>query len=151
MLARLNSAQPTVVVGTHALFQEQVAFTNVGLIIIDEQHRFGVDQRLALLEKGMEETRQPHQLIMTATPIPRTLAMTLFADLDISVIDQLPPGRQPIKTTVLSNERREQVIERIHDVCKQGRQAYWVCTLIEIRKQCNCRRQKISSNTWPGN
>ena len=131
VLARLNSAQPSVVVGTHALFQEQVAFGNVGLIIIDEQHRFGVDQRLALLEKGMEETRQPHQLIMTATPIPRTLAMTLFADLDISVIDQLPPGRQPIKTTVLSNEKREEVIERIHDVCKQGRQAYWVCTLIE--------------------
>ncbi len=131
VLARLNSAQPTVVVGTHALFQEQVAFSNVGLIIIDEQHRFGVDQRLALLEKGMEETRQPHQLVMTATPIPRTIAMTLFADLDISVIDQLPPGRQPIKTTVLSNEKRGEVIERIHDVCRQGRQAYWVCTLIE--------------------
>ena len=131
VLTRLNSAQPTVVVGTHALFQEQVAFNNVGLIIIDEQHRFGVDQRLALLEKGMEEARQPHQLIMTATPIPRTLAMTLFADLDISIIDQLPPGRQPIKTTVLSNEKRDEVIERIHDVCMQGRQAYWVCTLIE--------------------
>ena len=129
--AQLNSAQPMVVVGTHALFQDQVTFSNVGLIIIDEQHRFGVDQRLALLEKGMEKTRQPHQLIMTATPIPRTLAMTLFADLDISVIDQLPPGRQPIKTTVISNEKREEVIERIHEVCKQGRQAYWVCTLIE--------------------
>lgn len=131
VLARLNSAQPMVVVGTHALFQDQVAFGNVGLIIIDEQHRFGVDQRLALLEKGMEKTRQSHQLIMTATPIPRTLAMTLFADLDISVIDQLPPGRRPIKTTVISNEKREEVIERIHEVCKQGRQAYWVCTLIE--------------------
>ena len=129
--AQLDSAQPMVVVGTHALFQDQVTFSNVGLIIIDEQHRFGVDQRLALLEKGMEKTRQPHQLIMTATPIPRTLAMTLFADLDISVIDQLPPGRQPIKTTVISNEKREEVIERIHEVCKQGRQAYWVCTLIE--------------------
>ena len=131
VLTLLNSAQPTVVVGTHALFQDQVAFANVGLIIIDEQHRFGVDQRLALLEKGMEKTRQPHQLIMTATPIPRTLAMTLFADLDISIIDQLPPGRQPIKTTVISNEKREEVIERIHEICKQGRQAYWVCTLIE--------------------
>ena len=130
-LAQLNSARPMVAVGTHALFQDQVAFGNVGLIIIDEQHRFGVDQRLALLEKGMEKTRQPHQLIMTATPIPRTLAMTLFADLDISVIDQLPPGRRPIKTTVLSNEKREEVIERIHRVCRQGRQAYWVCTLIE--------------------
>ena len=131
VLALLDSARPVVVVGTHALFQEQVAFGNVGLIIIDEQHRFGVDQRLALLEKGMEKTRQPHQIIMTATPIPRTLAMTLFADLDISVIDELPPGRQPIKTTVISNEKREEVIRRIHDVCKQGRQAYWVCTLIE--------------------
>ncbi len=131
VLTQLNSGQPTVVVGTHALFQDQVAFANVGLIIIDEQHRFGVDQRLALLEKGMEKTRQPHQLIMTATPIPRTLAMTLFADLDISIIDQLPPGRQPIKTTVISNEKREEVIERIHEICKQGRQAYWVCTLIE--------------------
>ncbi len=131
VLTLLNSAQPTVVVGTHALFQDQVTFANVGLIIIDEQHRFGVDQRLALLEKGMEKTRQPHQLIMTATPIPRTLAMTLFADLDISIIDQLPPGRQPIKTTVISNEKREEVIERIHEICKQGRQAYWVCTLIE--------------------
>ena len=129
--AQLDSAQPMVVVGTHALFQDQVTFSNVGLIIIDEQHRFGVDQRLALLEKGMEKTRQPHQLIMTATPIPRTLAMTLFADLDISIIDQLPPGRQPIKTTVISNEKREEVIERIHEICKQGRQAYWVCTLIE--------------------
>ena len=131
VLARLNSAQPAVVVGTHALFQDQVAFSNAGLIIIDEQHRFGVDQRLALLEKGMEKTRQPHQLIMTATPIPRTLAMTLFADLDISVIDRMPPGRRPIKTTVLSNEKRDEVIKRIHQVCKQGRQAYWVCTLIE--------------------
>ena len=131
VLTRLNSAQPIFVVGTHALFQDQVAFSNVGLIIIDEQHRFGVDQRLALLEKGMEKTRQPHQLIMTATPIPRTLAMTLFADLDISVIDQMPPGRQPIKTTVISNEKRDGVMGRIHEVCKQGRQAYWVCTLIE--------------------
>ena len=130
-LAQLNSARPMVAVGTHALFQEQVAFGNVGLVIIDEQHRFGVDQRLALLEKGRNENRQAHQLIMTATPIPRTLAMTLFADLDISMIDQLPPGRQPVKTTVISNERREQIIERIHQVCKQGRQAYWVCTLIE--------------------
>ena len=131
VLAQLNSTQPMVAVGTHALFQEQVAFTNIGLIIIDEQHRFGVDQRLALLEKGMNKTRQPHQLVMTATPIPRTLAMTLFADLDISVIDRMPPGRQPIRTTVISNERREEVINRIHEICRQGRQAYWVCTLVE--------------------
>lgn len=131
VLKLLESSLPVVVVGTHALFQEQVAFGNVGLIIIDEQHRFGVDQRLALLEKGMEKTRQPHQLIMTATPIPRTLAMTLFADLDISVIDELPAGRQPIKTTVISNEKRGEVIKRIDAACQQGRQVYWVCTLIE--------------------
>jgi len=131
VLECLNSSQPLVVAGTHALFQEQVEFGNVGLIIIDEQHRFGVDQRLALLEKGTEKTRQPHQLIMTATPIPRTLAMTIFADLDISIIDELPPGRQPVKTTVISNEKREEVIKRISDVCRRGRQVYWVCTLIE--------------------
>ncbi len=130
-LAQLDSARPMIAVGTHALFQDQVTFGNIGLVIIDEQHRFGVDQRLALLEKSTHKNRQPHQLIMTATPIPRTLAMTLFADLDISVIDQLPPGRQPIKTTVLSNKKRAEVIKRIHQVCKQGRQAYWVCTLIE--------------------
>ncbi len=130
-LACLHSSQPLLVVGTHALFQEQVAFGHVGLIIIDEQHRFGVDQRLALLEKGTEKSRQPHQLIMTATPIPRTLAMTLFADLDISIIDELPPGREPVKTTVISNEKRAAVIKRIHEVCRQGRQVYWVCTLIE--------------------
>ncbi len=130
-LAQLDSARPMIAVGTHALFQDQVTFGNIGLVIIDEQHRFGVDQRLALLEKSTQKNRQPHQLIMTATPIPRTLAMTLFADLDISVIDQLPPGRQPIKTTVISNKKRAEVIKRIHQVCKQGRQAYWVCTLIE--------------------
>ena len=130
-LAQLDSARPMIAVGTHALFQDQVSFGNIGLVIIDEQHRFGVDQRLALLEKSTQKNRQPHQLIMTATPIPRTLAMTLFADLDISVIDQLPPGRQPIKTTVISNKKRAEVIKRIYQVCKQGRQAYWVCTLIE--------------------
>lgn len=130
-LELLQSSQPLVAVGTHALFQEQVAFGNAGLVIMDEQHRFGVDQRLALLEKGAQATRQPHQLIMTATPIPRTLAMTLFADLDLSVIDELPPGRQPVKTTVLSNERRGDVIRRISAACQQGRQVYWVCALIE--------------------
>ena len=130
-LEQLESARPMLAVGTHALFQEQVTFGHIGLVIIDEQHRFGVDQRLALLEKSTHKNRQPHQLIMTATPIPRTLAMTLFADLDISVIDQLPPGRQPVRTSVISNEKRAEVIRRIHRVCREGRQAYWVCTLIE--------------------
>lgn len=131
VLELLESGRPALMVGTHALFQEGVSFGAVGLVVIDEQHRFGVDQRLALLEKGMDGNRQPHQLVMTATPIPRTLAMALFADLDISVIDELPPGRKPVRTTVISNEKRAEVVRRIHAVCKQGRQAYWVCALIE--------------------
>ena len=130
-LNALNTAQALIAIGTHALFQEQVAFGSVGLVIIDEQQRFGVDQRLALLEKGGAGSKAPHQLIMTATPIPRTLAMTLFADLDLSVIDELPPGRQPVRTTVISNEKRDQVIRRINAVCKAGQQVYWVCALIE--------------------
>jgi len=120
-----------VVVGTHALFQEDVAFARLGLVIIDEQHRFGVHQRLALREKGRHDERHPHQLIMTATPIPRTLAMTAYADLDTSVIDELPPGRKPVETVVVPDTRRDEVIERIHRACAEGRQAYWVCTLID--------------------
>jgi ATP-dependent DNA helicase RecG len=123
--------QAQLVVGTHALFQDEVQFAKLGLVIIDEQHRFGVHQRLALKEKAAEHVGQPHQLIMTATPIPRTLAMSAYADLDTSVIDELPPGRTPINTVVLDNSRREQVIERIRHACAEGRQAYWVCTLIE--------------------
>ena len=125
------------VVGTHALFQESVDFARLGLVIIDEQHRFGVHQRLALLEKA--GAIQPHQLIMTATPIPRTLAMTLFADLDISVIDELPPGRQIINTIAISNQKREEVIDRIAIACRQGRQVYWVCTLIEESDAMQCQ------------
>jgi len=117
------------VVGTHALFQESVEFANLGLVIVDEQHRFGVHQRLALRSKGKSVT--PHQLIMTATPIPRTLAMTAYADLDLSVIDELPPGRKPIKTVLVSEQRQGEVIERVRLACESGRQAYWVCTLIE--------------------
>jgi len=116
-------------VGTHALMTEGVRFRALGLVVIDEQHRFGVDQRLALAQKG--GSQRPHQLVMTATPIPRTLAMTEFADLDVSVIDELPPGRKPIVTVAVSRSRRAQVIERIAGACAQGRQAYWVCTLIE--------------------
>jgi ATP-dependent DNA helicase RecG len=130
-LMQIASPEPTVVVGTHALFQEQVKFGNLGLVIIDEQHRFGVHQRLALYEKRTDVTLYPHQLIMTATPIPRTLMMTVFADLDLSILDELPPGRKPVNTVVLSNARRLEVIKRISAVCKEGRQVYWVCTLIE--------------------
>ena len=137
-LAAIASGEAQVVVGTHALFQEAVSFANLGLIVIDEQHRFGVHQRLTLSEKGTNSSEQhrsgllrPHQLIMTATPIPRTLAMSAYADLDCSVIDELPPGRTPVTTVVISDNRREEVIERVRLGCEQGRQAYWVCTLIE--------------------
>lgn len=118
------------VVGTHALFQADMAFKNPAVVIVDEQHRFGVHQRLALRDKR-EDGRLPHQIIMTATPIPRTLAMTGYADLDYSVIDELPPGRQPIKTVVMANERRLELAERIGAACAAGEQAYWVCTLVE--------------------
>ncbi|MEB3754679.1 ATP-dependent DNA helicase RecG [Acinetobacter sp. MD2(2019)] len=118
------------VVGTHALFQENIRFLKLGLVIIDEQHRFGVDQRLALRNKG-EQGSTPHQLVMTATPIPRTLAMSAYGDLDTSIIDELPPGRTPIQTVTIPLERRNQVLERIANNCREGKQAYWVCTLVE--------------------
>jgi ATP-dependent DNA helicase RecG len=130
-LERLNKGYSQVVVGTHALFQEGVDFYNLGLVVVDEQHRFGVEQRLALLEKGRHDNSCPHQLIMTATPIPRTLAMAAYADLDTSVIDQLPPGRIPVATAAVSDRRRAEVVARVRQACRQGRQAYWVCTLIE--------------------
>jgi ATP-dependent DNA helicase RecG len=119
------------IVGTHALFQESMEFANLGLVIVDEQHRFGVHQRLSLREKGARAGKLPHQLIMTATPIPRTLAMTAYADLDVSVIDELPPGRTPVKTVVLPETRRDEIVERIHKQVLDGRQAYWVCPLID--------------------
>ncbi|MFN2333888.1 MAG: ATP-dependent DNA helicase RecG [Wenzhouxiangellaceae bacterium] len=118
-------------IGTHALFQEAVQFRNLCLVIVDEQHRFGVDQRLALAAKGSRDRQVPHQLVMTATPIPRTLAMTAYAGLEISVIDELPPGRKPVTTALIDGERRGQVIERIRIALGEGRQAYWVCPLIE--------------------
>jgi ATP-dependent DNA helicase RecG len=130
-LATIADGRATVVVGTHALFQEHVTFARLGLVIVDEQHRFGVAQRLALKQKGAQEARVPHQLIMTATPIPRTLAMTAYADLDCSVIGELPPGRQPVKTVVLPEQRRVELVERIAAHCATGQQAYWVCPLIE--------------------
>ena len=119
-----------VVVGTHALFQEQVQFAKLGLVIIDEQHRFGVEQRMALTNKGVAGST-PHQLIMTATPIPRTLAMSVYGDMDTSIIDELPPGRTPITTVTIDRNRRDEVIERIAVNCEAGRQAYWVCSLVE--------------------
>ena len=120
-----------VAVGTHALFQEGVAFDRLALVIVDEQHRFGVDQRMQLREKGRAGGRFPHQLVMTATPIPRTLAMTAYADLDVSIIDELPPGRTPVRTVVLPDARRDEVVARIDAACRAGRQAYWVCPLID--------------------
>ncbi|CEO37846.1 DNA helicase RecG [Photobacterium kishitanii] len=131
-LIRIANGDAKMVVGTHALFQDQVVFNNLALIIIDEQHRFGVHQRLDLREKGAASGYYPHQLVMTATPIPRTLAMTAYADMDTSVIDELPPGRTPIQTVALPDSRRPQIIERIRAACQQeGRQTYWVCTLID--------------------
>jgi len=119
------------VIGTHALMQEGVQFSKLGLVIVDEQHKFGVHQRMSLLEKGGTVNQQAHQLIMTATPIPRTLAMTAYAGMEISVIDELPPGRKTVNTVVMSNERRPGVIQRVATACTGGQQAYWVCTLIE--------------------
>jgi ATP-dependent DNA helicase RecG len=131
-LEKISNGQAALVVGTHALFQKEVEFAKLGLVIVDEQHRFGVHQRLALRDKGTQSGIYPHQLIMTATPIPRTLAMTAYADLDTSIIDELPPGRTPVTTVIIPNTRRDEVIERINHVCQyENRQAYWVCTLIE--------------------
>jgi ATP-dependent DNA helicase RecG len=131
MLAQVASGEAALVVGTHAVIQDQVEFAKLGLAIIDEQHRFGVQQRLALRSKLVEGPLEPHTLMMSATPIPRTLAMTLFADLDISTIDELPPGRTPVLTKLFADSRRDAVVARIRDEVAQGRQVYWVCPLIE--------------------
>jgi ATP-dependent DNA helicase RecG len=131
VLSGIREGHALIVIGTHALFQESVQFHSLALVIVDEQHRFGVHQRLSLREKGGRDGHQPHQLIMTATPIPRTLAMTAYADLDVSVIDELPPGRTPVKTVVLADSRRDEVVMRIRTACLEGRQAYWVCPLID--------------------
>jgi ATP-dependent DNA helicase RecG len=131
VLADVASGAAQLVVGTHALMQEGVVFRALALAIVDEQHRFGVHQRLALRDKGAAGEGVPHQLVMTATPIPRTLAMAAYADLDVSAIDELPPGRTPVQTVALSAERRPELVERIRAACAEGRQAYWVCTLID--------------------
>ncbi|AUI66896.1 MULTISPECIES: ATP-dependent DNA helicase RecG [Glaesserella] len=131
-LEAIKNGDVQMIIGTHALFQDQVEFNNLALVIIDEQHRFGVHQRLTLREKGAKGDVYPHQLIMTATPIPRTLAMTVYADLDTSIIDELPPGRTPITTVAISEDRRDEVVRRVYQACKnEQRQAYWVCTLID--------------------
>ena len=142
--AAIADGRARMVVGTHALFQDDVHFQCLGLAIIDEQHRFGVHQRLALREKGEAGGLTPHQLIMTATPIPRTLAMSAYADLDVSVIDELPPGRTPVKTVVVSDERRPEVVERIRNACSDGRQAYWVCTLIDESEVLQCQAAEVT-------
>lgn len=126
----IKEGHSQLVVGTHALFQDNIEFSKLGLVIIDEQHRFGVDQRLALRNKGVDQFT-PHQLVMTATPIPRTLAMSAYGDLDTSIIDELPPGRTPIQTVTIPLDRREEVLQRIASNCREGKQAYWVCTLVE--------------------
>jgi ATP-dependent DNA helicase RecG len=134
-------------VGTHALFQQDVAFQRLGLVVADEQHRFGVHQRLALRDKGEGGGYQPHQLIMTATPIPRTLAMTAYADLDTSVIDELPPGRQPVTTVAIPDSRRDEVVERVRAACARGRQVYWVCTLVEESDELEAEAAEATAET----
>ncbi|MEJ2143262.1 MAG: ATP-dependent DNA helicase RecG [Gammaproteobacteria bacterium] len=145
-LDEIESGKAQLVVGTHALFQADVVFNNLALIVIDEQHRFGVHQRLALREKGVVDGVHPHQLIMTATPIPRTLSMAVYADLDCSVIDERPPGRQPVETVVIPDNRRDEVVQRVHSACKEGKQVYWVCTLIEESEVLQCEAAEDTAN-----
>jgi len=145
VLADLASGETHLLIGTHALFQDEVIFHRLALVVVDEQHRFGVHQRLALRDKGVQGQFLPHQLVMTATPIPRTLAMSAYADLDISVIDELPPGRQPVTTLVLPDTRRNEVIERVRHACLEGRQAYWVCTLIEESEALECQAAEVTA------
>ncbi|NVJ61605.1 MAG: ATP-dependent DNA helicase RecG [Gammaproteobacteria bacterium] len=146
MLESIESGSAQMIIGTHALFQDAVNFQNLALVIIDEQHRFGVHQRLSLKEKGRHSHGVPHQLIMTATPIPRTLAMTAYADLDTSIIDELPPGRKPVQTLVMPDTKRHQVVHRVASACQeQGVQAYWVCTLIEESEELQCQAAEVTA------
>jgi ATP-dependent DNA helicase RecG len=146
-LEDIASGAAQIIIGTHALFQKGVTFNKLALVIVDEQHRFGVQQRAQLREKGMHENFHPHQLIMTATPIPRTLAMSVYADLDYSIIDELPPGRTPVATIVLGNSRRPEILERIRAACLEGRQAYWVCTLIEESDVLQAQAAEVTALT----
>ena len=141
-LSAIDSGAAQLVIGTHALFQEGVQFKALALVIVDEQHRFGVHQRLALTQKSGDNA-MPHQLVLTATPIPRTLSMLAYADLDCSVIDELPPGRTPIKTSLIDSNRRDQVVQRVAQACREGRQAYWVCTLIEESDHLNAQAAQV--------
>jgi len=142
-LQAIASAEARVIIGTHALFQASVEFKSLGFIIIDEQHRFGVDQRLALQKKTIRK-EMPHQLIMTATPIPRTMAMSIYADLDYTQIDELPPGRKPVITSIVSEQQRENLISRVAESCAQGGQVYWVCTLIEESEVLQCEAAEVT-------
>ena len=144
-LEAIREGEARVVVGTHALFQEEVVFSDLGLVVIDEQHRFGVHQRLSLREKGRNGELAPHQLIMTATPIPRTLTMSAYADLDCSIIDELPPGRTPVNTVVIADNRRDEVIQRVRNACAEKRQVYWVCTLIEESEALQCQAAEVTA------
>ncbi|WP_415906837.1 ATP-dependent DNA helicase RecG [Neptuniibacter sp. QD72_48] len=144
-LEAIRTGEARVVVGTHALFQEEVVFSDLGLVVIDEQHRFGVHQRLSLREKGRNGELAPHQLIMTATPIPRTLTMSAYADLDCSIIDELPPGRTPVNTVVIADSRRDEVIQRVQKACAEKRQVYWVCTLIEESEALQCQAAEVTA------
>ncbi len=153
ILSRLSDGQARVAVGTHALFQQDVGFDRLALVVVDEQHRFGVDQRLAMRDKGQRHGMMPHQLVMTATPIPRTLAMTFYTELDVSSIDELPPGRTPVDTVVVPEDRREEVVQRIRLACGDGRQAYWVCPLIDeseaLRAQAISGTAKLLHQSLP--
>ncbi len=144
MRERIASGAAAVAVGTHALFQDDIEFERLALIVVDEQHRFGVHQRMALREKGAGSDGHPHQLIMTATPIPRTLAQTAYTDLDLSIIDELPPGRKPVTTVALSNVRRAEIVERVARACREGQQCYWVCTLVEESDALQCEAAEVT-------
>ncbi|GGI89625.1 ATP-dependent DNA helicase RecG [Legionella impletisoli] len=146
-LAALLNHECQLIIGTHALFQSGVEFAKLGLVIIDEQHRFGVEQRLALHQKGLDENHCPHQLLLTATPIPRTLAMTQFAHIDLSILNELPPGRTPIITAVLNQTKRQRVIDRLKSAIVDGKQAYWVCTLIEDSEKLQCMAATNTAET----
>lgn len=144
MRAQIAEGGAQVAVGTHALFQDDIEFQRLALVIVDEQHRFGVHQRMALREKGAVSGCVPHQLIMTATPIPRTLAQTAYTDLDLSIIDELPPGRKPVTTVALPNDRRADVVERVANACREGQQCYWVCTLVDESDVLQCEAAEVA-------
>ena len=150
ILNDLSIGKIDLVIGTHAIIQESVEFSDLGLVIIDEQHRFGVEQRRTLKNKA-KNNESVHQLIMTATPIPRTLAMTFYADLDYSIIDELPPGRKPINTIIISNDRRDEVIDRIESACSEGKQVYWICTLVEESETLQCEAAESTAESLSKN